>query len=243
MTPRFARTKPLSNPYAICGFNSLICVRSLKSLPPMSIPTNAKLQFFWFVAPIALGVYNTKAQKEGYDKIHRDFNNKAPGAVAEADLPSSPSCNTTTGTPKECSLNHADVGLGVFNFLFWFATTLIAIYVALYYQLHLITPWEAHSAQIGGEQVTEHTKQAFGEDNPQGVDYALISDEERSHNSNTPYSTHSMSQGASQYDDDYERQMARDGEANRSRSVGSGGYDAGRVGFPDGDYSYTGAGR
>lgn len=224
MTPRFARTKPLSNPYAICGFNCLIC-------------------FFWFVAPIALGVYNTKAQQQGYDKIHRDFNNKAPGAVAEADLPSSPSCNTTTGTPKECSLNHADVGLAVFNFLFWFATTLMAIYVALYYRVHLITPWEAHSAQIGGEQVTEHTKQAFGEDDPQGVDYALINDEERSRSSNTPYSAQSMSQGASQYDDDYERQMARDGEGHRSRSVGSGSYDAGRVGFPDGDYAYTGAGR
>lgn len=224
MTPRFARTKPLSNPYAICGFNSLIC-------------------FFWFIAPIALGTYNTKAQKEGFDKIHDDFNNKAPGAVAEADLPKDPSCDTTTGTPKECSLNQADVGLAVFMFLFFFATTLIAIYVALYYRVHLITPWEAHNGQIGGEQVTEHTKHAFGEDDPQGGDYALINDEERAHNSQTPYSTHSMPQGASQYDDDYERQMARDGEGNRSRSVGSGSYDAGRVGFPEGDYSYTGAGR
>jgi len=225
MTPRFERTKPLSNPYAICGFNSLIC-------------------FFWFIAPIALGTYNTGAQKKGYDQIHDDFNNKVDGAVKEEDLPSKASCATTTGTQKECELNTACVGLGVFMFLFFFATTVIAIYVALYYRVHLITPWEAHNGQIGGEQVTEHTKHAFGEDDPHGGDYALIGDEEsRSHNNQTPYSQDSTVHGDSQYDENYERQMARDGEGNRSQSVGSGSYDAGRVGFPDGDYSYTGAGR
>lgn len=224
MTPRFPRTQPLSNPYAICGFNSLIC-------------------FFWFVAPIALGVYNTNAQQKGFDKIHADYTNKAPGAVAEKDLPSGPSCETTTGTPKECSLNRADVALGVFMFLFFLATTLIAIYVALYYRAHLITPWEAHNDKIGSEPVTEHTKHAFAEDDPQGGDYALINDEERNQNSQTPYSTTSTPYVPTEYDENYERQQARVGEADRSRSVGSGSYDAGRVGFPDGDYSYTGAGR
>jgi len=215
MTPRFERTKPLSNPYAICGFNSLIC-------------------FFWFIAPIALGVYNTKAQQTGYNNIMSAFNNKEPGAVAEADLPSSASCDTSTGTAKECSLNHGAVGLGVFMFLFWFATTLMAIYVALYYRMHLITPWESQNAHIGGEQVTEHTKSAFGEDDPQPGDYSLVGEDERAFDQ-TPLS--------SRYDDDYERQMARNGETDRSRSVGSGSYDAGRVGFPDGDYAYTGAGK
>lgn len=97
--------------------------------------------------------------------------------------------------------------------------------------------------QIGGEQVVEHTKHAFEEDDPQVGDYALIADGDRTHETQTPYSMSTTPHSATQYDDDYERQLARAGEADRSRSVGSGSYDAGRVGFPDGDYAYTGAGR
>jgi len=166
-------------------------------------------------------------KKKGYDKIISAYNNKEPGAVKKEDLPGGPSCNTTTGTPKECSLNKGAVGVGVFMFLFFLATTLMAIYVALYYRMNLITPWEAQNSQIAGEQVTEHTKHAFGEEESQGVDYALIGDEAQH----------------GHYEDAYNRQMAREGEENRSRSAGSGSYDTGSVGFPKGDYSYTEAGK
>lgn len=161
---------------------------------------------------------------------------------AEKSLPSSASCDTTTGTAKECSLNNAAVALGVFMFLFLLATTLMAIYVALYYRAHLITPWEAHSAQIGGEQVTEHTKHAFGEDDAQGGDYALIGENGQAGHSDRGYGNAAQSNNGV-YDENYERQMAREGEGQRSRSVGSGSYETGRVGFPDGDYDYTPAGR
>ncbi|KAF8463093.1 hypothetical protein BDZ91DRAFT_796598 [Kalaharituber pfeilii] len=213
MTPRFARTKPLANPYAICGFNSLLC-------------------FLWFIAPIALGTANRKRQQDRYDYLVQ--RNKEDSTQEK---PSGVSCDILE-FPKECSLNNAAVGLGVCMFLFLLATTLMSIYVALYYRANLITPWEAHSAQIGGEQVTEHTKHAFGDDDGTGGDYALIAEEDRTHQN--PSIVHSTLTGEQYYDADYERQMAREGEAQRSRSVGSGSYDAGRVGFPDGDYSYTG---
>jgi len=211
MTPRFQRTKPLANPFAICGFN---CV----------------FTFFWFIAPIALGVANTKSQVAGRDAR----------ALVEEDFPkdTKPSCETAL-FPKECSLNSAAVGLGVFMFLFLTATSITAIYVAIYYRIHLITPWEAHSGQIGGEQVIEHTKHAFGDDESQGGDYALVAEDDRMRQ-NTPYGGHGRD---SVYDEDYERQLARDGEDQRSKSVGSGSYDVGRVGFPDGDYTYTAAGK
>lgn len=133
---------------------------------------------------------------------------------------------------------------------------------------------EAHTSNIGGEHVIDHTKHAFESGGDAG-DYALIHegrDRDRnvsdhddetegpgwnpSHSrANSTASTHPASYVAPPavivppghdvvYDDDYERNLAREGGADgRSRSVGSGSYDAGRVGFPEGDYAYTQAGR
>ncbi|KAI5787735.1 hypothetical protein DFH27DRAFT_528161 [Peziza echinospora] len=219
MTPRFPRTKPLSNPYAICGFNVIYC-------------------FLWFIAPIALGVYNSGAQERGLKQIKK---NLPEGQKA----PSKASCDTTiSGVPKECSLNKAAVALGVFMFLFLFATSIIASYIAVYYHIHLITPMEAQSG-VAGEQVTQHTKDAFETDdsaNLQTGDYALIDEERLAHGGSNR--GHGSVAGSSDiYDDDYERHMARQGEGDRSRSVGSGSYDVGRVGFPEGDYTYSQAGK
>ncbi|RPA79282.1 hypothetical protein BJ508DRAFT_308546 [Ascobolus immersus RN42] len=214
LTPQFERTKPLSHPYAIIALNSIYC-------------------FLWFVSFIALAVYNNNNQKNGFNKMKKEDREKNK-------IDKSSCATVENGTEKECGLNKTAVILGVFMFLWLFANTLIAAYVALYYRVHLITPLEA--SQSEGVQIQEQTKDAFSSSNePDG--YALIDGQH-----DDRMGGGSEYRGGSAYDVDeyntYGDRIDNDGSYGRSGrvSAGSGSYENGRKGFPDGDYSYTGAG-
>jgi len=196
MSPRFDRTRALANPYAVLGVNVLYC-------------------FLFFVAFVAVAAGNNAAK-------NRSFNN-----LPEADRKDKkPSCDTVEEDfKKECGLNNASVGLGVFMFLWLLANTIIATYIALYYRVHLITPLEADSSEANNIQ--EHTKDAFGEQEEQDG-YALV---DGTGDAGTRY----------QRNNEYDDEEFYDGPYTR-RNVGSGSYEVGSQGVPPGDYSYTGAG-
>lgn len=174
----------------------------------------------WFIAFIAVAAHNNKRISEFWDKIpEKDRADKEKG------------CDITPDDyKKECGLNNTSVALGVFMFLWLLANTLIAVYIALYYRVHLITPLEADNTEANNIQ--EHTKDAFG-DSADDVDgYALVDNHGES---STAYGGGAGARYGAEDDDYYDGPYTR-------RNMGSGTYETGSQGIPASEYSYGGAG-
>ncbi|KAF8537159.1 hypothetical protein BDD12DRAFT_888418 [Trichophaea hybrida] len=132
MSPRFARTKNLAHPYWLLGMNTLYSI-------------------FWFAAFVALSAYTNNGISTGLNK-EKDAKLKAEGgcAVFEAG---------TGENQKACEMYKSGVGLAVFMWFLWLATTGIAGYAAWYYKQNTISPFDDLSTP--SHEIQETTKDAF----------------------------------------------------------------------------------
>lgn len=201
MSPRFERTRPLANPYAILGVNVIYC-------------------FLFFVAFIAVAAQNGSQKDKSFNSLPED---------ARKDKKAS--CSTVADDyKKECSLNNTSVALGVFMFLWLLANTLIATYIALYYRVHLITPLEADATDANNiQEHTKDAFGDAAAEEPDG--YALVEGNDGfGGQGSLGYSGSRAGAGRSNYDDEeefYDGPYTRRNVGSGSYEVGSQGVPPG----------------
>ncbi|KAA8893718.1 hypothetical protein FN846DRAFT_895739 [Sphaerosporella brunnea] len=158
MSPRFPRTKNLAHPYWLFGMNTLYAI-------------------FWFAAFVALSVYTNNGISVGESK-ETDQKLKQQGGCAVFKA-------GTGETEKACTLNKSAVGLSVFMWFLWLATTGIAGYAAWYFKQHTISPFDDYSSP--STEIQETTKDAFSSND----EYAPINRSVTSHEDYDEYDVES----------------------------------------------------
>jgi len=212
--------------------------------PYWIIAMNSLYNILWFAAFVAVSVYTNKGISSGGSKEKDDKIKKEGGCAL---FPAG-----TGETAKACKLNKSAVGLGVFMWFLWLATTGIAGYAAWYYSKNSVSPFDDLVAP--SHEIQETTKDAFSSND----EYAPINsrvarseyEEEETEVSYDHERSHSVASSAYSSYDQAHPGRPLSWAAEREPITGIGGHapiapahgDVSMPEIPD-DYSYRGARR